>query len=510
MICFQGLQASLERQPVTATAIWPPRGVFVYSDRLKKNRQFPRPLGRKATCVGEPLFSFGDFDIDLRDGLLFRGGRRICIQPQPLKALLFLIQNRGQLVTRQQLAQHLWPGDFVDDGQSLNVVVRNLRKVLGDDPKAPAYIETVPTKGYRFIATGRRALWLSAPHRAAVAAGLACLMLLVAAVVPKAPMQTPSLPGVTSEALPAQAKLAYLKGRKHVLDNNLAEARTELARAITLAPDFADGYLWLAKAHTGAWGSSLDNATRAEPLLLRALDINPGLAEAHAELGNIALIKDLDAAKAHRLAKAALALDPRNVSARLVQVDAHLALGEPGQALAVLEEINRIDPLRLAARATEGWVAFMAGDYDAAGRACAVALESGTAMEGSARTCLLEVHLAQGRDDLAVDQAAALLARAGAPAAVVSAFHQAQGREALRIYNEWRLTTLDTDPRQANPYREAIYLLKLGKPDRAVEKLEQVVHERQFPQVAILRSDRRLHALSDHPAGSTLFSLFQQ
>jgi TolB-like protein/DNA-binding winged helix-turn-helix (wHTH) protein/Flp pilus assembly protein TadD len=104
--------------------------------------------GSAATSV-----RFGPFEIDLRTGDLRRSGRKIKLQPQPAKVLCFLATRAGELVTREQLQQETWgPDTFVDFDHGLNFSIRQIRACLGDDPENPVYIETIPRRGYRFIA----------------------------------------------------------------------------------------------------------------------------------------------------------------------------------------------------------------------------------------------------------------------------------------------------------------------------------------------------------------------
>jgi DNA-binding winged helix-turn-helix (wHTH) protein len=78
---------------------------------------------------------------------------RVKIQEQPFRVLILLAEASGEIVTRETLRQELWPaGTFVDFDGSLNVIMKKLRAVLGDDPDNPRFIETVPRHGYRFIA----------------------------------------------------------------------------------------------------------------------------------------------------------------------------------------------------------------------------------------------------------------------------------------------------------------------------------------------------------------------
>ena len=96
-------------------------------------------------------YRFNDIEIDLEGFRLLKGGHQLPVEPKALNLLIFLVDNRGRLVERQKLIDAVWRGAFVTD-HVLNRAVGQLRKLLEDDPKQPRYIETVPTRGYRFIA----------------------------------------------------------------------------------------------------------------------------------------------------------------------------------------------------------------------------------------------------------------------------------------------------------------------------------------------------------------------
>ena len=96
---------------------------------------------------------FGNCELNTRTGELRRDGRTVKLQPQPMKVLVLLAQRAGQVVTREELQATLWGCDtVVDYDNGLNWSVRKIRETLGDDPLNPGFIETVPRKGYRFIA----------------------------------------------------------------------------------------------------------------------------------------------------------------------------------------------------------------------------------------------------------------------------------------------------------------------------------------------------------------------
>lgn len=121
------------------------------------------------------LFRFASFDFDSRSRELRKNGVKVEVQDQPLRLLATLIERPGELVTRDELHRRLWPADtFVDFEHGLNAAVRRLRAALGCSPAKPI-IETLPRRGYRFVAPVER---LTADTRAAGSAKLMRLMLL--------------------------------------------------------------------------------------------------------------------------------------------------------------------------------------------------------------------------------------------------------------------------------------------------------------------------------------------
>jgi DNA-binding winged helix-turn-helix (wHTH) protein len=99
------------------------------------------------------IVRFGVYELDPERMTLLKHGTRIPLQEQPFRVLLSLIERPGEIVTREQLRERIWPpSTFVDFDQSLNKAVNRLRDVLNDDAGQPRYIETVPRRGYRFVA----------------------------------------------------------------------------------------------------------------------------------------------------------------------------------------------------------------------------------------------------------------------------------------------------------------------------------------------------------------------
>jgi DNA-binding winged helix-turn-helix (wHTH) protein len=99
------------------------------------------------------MIKFGTFQLDAEASRLFKSGRVIRLKPQPLRLLQLLVSRPGDLVTRDEIKELLWGTDtFVDFEQGMNTAVRQIREALGDDAERPVFVETVPKRGYRFIA----------------------------------------------------------------------------------------------------------------------------------------------------------------------------------------------------------------------------------------------------------------------------------------------------------------------------------------------------------------------
>lgn len=94
---------------------------------------------------------FGEFEADLKAGELFRNGARVPLQDKPFRVLSLLLLNAGHLVSRKTIFEDVWSGTYVQEDQSLNTAMRKVRLALSDSAEQPQYIETVGSRGYRFI-----------------------------------------------------------------------------------------------------------------------------------------------------------------------------------------------------------------------------------------------------------------------------------------------------------------------------------------------------------------------
>jgi cholera toxin transcriptional activator len=100
------------------------------------------------------VFRFGVFEADLAAGELRKQGSKIRLQEQPFRILIMLLARAGEVVSRDEICRDLWAADtFVDFEQGVGTAIKKLRQALNDDAETPRYIETLPKRGYRFIAS---------------------------------------------------------------------------------------------------------------------------------------------------------------------------------------------------------------------------------------------------------------------------------------------------------------------------------------------------------------------
>lgn len=110
-------------------------------------------VGLVERVSGRRLVGFGNFEVDLQAEELRRAGVKLKLSAQPFLVLALLLERPGELVTREELHTRLWPDTFVDFEHNLNTAINKIREALGDSAETPLFVETLPRRGYRFIAS---------------------------------------------------------------------------------------------------------------------------------------------------------------------------------------------------------------------------------------------------------------------------------------------------------------------------------------------------------------------
>jgi len=331
------------------------------------------------------VLRFGVFEVDVRSGELRKQGVRLRLQGRPFELLAALLDRPGELVTREELRRRLWPAEtFVDFDHGLNNAVNRIREALGDRAGSPRFIETLPRRGYRFIApvedlpsapapssdarprpARRRGAGLWAAAALLVVAGASAALLLNGALGPSAPVATgtPDSP----------AYQAYLKGRYHQRKPDPAswrQARQFFEDAVRLDAAFARGHAALAATLNQLGASGVmppgEALPQAHAAAERALALDPRLAEALLALGTAKLRMDWDWPGAERAYREAIASEPDLSSAHHNYALLLAARGRWDESLAAIARARDLNPLDVAVHADAGRVLYLARRYDEA------------------------------------------------------------------------------------------------------------------------------------------------
>jgi DNA-binding winged helix-turn-helix (wHTH) protein len=117
-------------------------------------RHDPNARGAAQVAFAARYARFGRFQADLESEELYQDGQRVNVQAKVLQGLLLLLSRAGEIVTREDVRRQLWPDTFLTNlDANVNTTVNKLRQALGDSPENPVYIETIPRRGYSFIAS---------------------------------------------------------------------------------------------------------------------------------------------------------------------------------------------------------------------------------------------------------------------------------------------------------------------------------------------------------------------
>ena len=447
---------------------------------------------------------FEDFELRPDSGELFRTGVQIKIQPQPARLLELLARRSGEVVSREVIRCHLWGEDtFVDFEHGLNFSIRQLRRTLGDAADAPRFVETVPRHGYRFLPPVRFEVDSLAPesrhwlriNRWVYAVAKALVLLLLLALQPQ-----PAPP----RGVPPEARENYAEGRFLTLKakslEDLDKGIARLQRAVLLAPRFAAAYTALARAEEIA-----PDRPRAEKFPIieaaarRAVELDPGQAEAHLVLARIHFLRDLDPWRAGREVERALQADPNFAEAYSARGDYLAILGRHDEAIRALERARDLDPEgKLTNPDLLCFHFFLARRWDEAvrcGQRVAALLPTDSYDGLYAQHWVLNAALHKG------DIETALAAARAQVAGLASTFPSPKQLQSLRDYWQWDLARLTTLARQRPLLQENLLLdhLALGERDSALTLLEKAFERRDFWYLPFLGVDPRFDDLRGDP-----------
>jgi DNA-binding winged helix-turn-helix (wHTH) protein len=265
-------------------------------------------------------FHFDEFTLDVRERRLLRGTEAVRLAPKAYDVLVALVQQRGHLVTKEELLTRLWPGTFVEEG-SLNVCMSALRKALGEDARRPTYIETVARSGYRFIAAV------------------------------KCDSEDGKSFAPSAVARPVELYELVGRGRSHLLSGSFFElpaAVDAFRSAIEIDPTYAPAHAGLARARCvqAAFRAAphQEAFTDAKASALRALAMDSASADAQVALGTVLFLSEWDWTAAGRSLQRALEINPDHTEALLQYGSLQEALGRLDDGLRSKQQALAHDP----------------------------------------------------------------------------------------------------------------------------------------------------------------------
>jgi DNA-binding winged helix-turn-helix (wHTH) protein/tetratricopeptide (TPR) repeat protein len=468
-----------------------------------------------------PCVTFGPFHLDLATGELQRSGIAVKLQPQPSKLLVLLVQRAGELVTRDEIRQHVWAADtFVDFDQSVNFCVRQIRAALHDNADTPCYLETLPRRGYRFVApvqnlsdrpanpeivkthagsqsvpSGRRPLAVAIAIAAAIA-----LTVAVGAVVRHSRLTSPRVPDPKANE---EVQVGRFFLNKMTSEDTLT-AIGHFETAARVDPQYAPAYAGLADSYnrlaTVFVAGKPPNNVRLLALraATRAIQLDPMLAEAHAALGYTSM-HELDWTQAETSLRRAVELNPQYVPAHVTLASYLVAQHRFTDAIAEARRAVELEPASLGARHTLAWMLYFDRQYDAAISDLETILQMDRTY-AMAQWRLGQVLLVAGRWDEAIRTLQAVAETTRQAPAVLGLLAMAYGEglrsvEALQIVDELERRS----PTQTVP-PGAMTLAYLGIRDKsaAINALERAYADRDNYTIYI-DVDPLMDSLRDEP-----------
>ncbi len=389
---------------------------------------------------------FGPFEVNFQSGELRRNGVKVRLADQPLQILQLLLERPGEIVTREQLRERLWTsGTFVDFERGLNSAVRKLREALDDAAVNPRFIQTVPRRGYRFIASvacvstepteqptvaaadsehpspvrswiGAAAIFMT------VAAGL--IVLARGGLVVNRPTSTDVARTLAARPVDPQARELYMKGVYAAGAQSyegFRDAVVYFEQAIAKQPDFADAHAALAHSQLqflyGGPLSPHDVIPKAEAAARKAIELDETLPQGHRTLGAILRVYywkwkegDQELRRARELSGGAADLaamtaqpervrevDRRSFNAHLNAAIARRDSGQFDTALSELRRMAEIFPGRERVNFQIGATLLLMGRPHEAIRELGRAVEASPTSNPRFQACLGYAYAAAGR-----------------------------------------------------------------------------------------------------------------
>ncbi len=369
--------------------------------------------------------TFAGFELDLETRELWNAGRRIDLAPQPSKVLAILVSYAGRLVERSELRRRIWGDSWLDWETGLHQAVRRIRVVLGDSATEPRFIETVPRRGYRFIAeveTEKRSA-LPSGFRFVWGAALSALLLLCSlATAHGALSRGDSSSQILAGPVPGEESLRLVEEGRYLLSaGKVDSALDKLHQAAEGEPDWAEPWTMIAEAELiRPQPARVERARRA---LETALVREPESSRAWLLLARLRLWEEWDWTGARQALQRASQIDGQDPEVWQLLASLETVTGRSDEALMAARRAMELDPVSTALRVDLGWTLYYTGWTQEALAECRRSLEL-EPHNPSARQCALQSLLVLERKS----EAASMIDNnaSGEPAEILVAWASSQ------------------------------------------------------------------------------------
>jgi DNA-binding winged helix-turn-helix (wHTH) protein/Tfp pilus assembly protein PilF len=389
-------------------------------------------------------YTFGDFQLDCRVPELKKRGRTLRVPQQSIQILSLLVAAAGEVVTRETLRDGVWAADtHVDFDRAVNKAINRLRQVLGDRLERPRFIETVPRRGYRFVAPVTQA---SIPVRV-----------------------------ISPEVRETLLKARYFGGKRTV--EALARSVDYFRQTIERDPEYADAWGGLAETYVllGLFGlkPAQDAFPAARAAAERALALDGSSAQALTVLADVKKFFEWNWDGAERTYRRAIEIDPRATRSHQEYAQLLAMLARHDEALAEIEAARQCDPVSPIINAFLSYILLEARQYDRAVVAGLKAVEFEPTAP-PAHFLLGRAYAKVGEVQAAVDALSEAVRLAGPVPRFESCLGYAYGRAGRRAEAEAMLDRFSRGPLAPGaPIARAMISLGLGDAAAAMRGLEE-------------------------------------
>ncbi len=489
------------------------------------------------------FYQFDSFRVNANERQLWQAQKLVPLTPKVFDILLILLENKGQIMEKDDLLKRIWADTFVEEG-SLNRNISTLRKALGDNSHDQKFIKTLPKRGYQFTANVEEIIEeetlvleknisqavfskdeaslrpsVFQQHRTRTILAILTIFVLVSILVwtfSQSPKSKVDLSGLTDNERQQLAKRGspnleayenYVIGRTlwHQRSaEGLHQSIIHLERAIKNDTNFALAHAALADAYA----FDAVKKTFAENHANEALKLDPTLGQPHATIGFMRMFWDWRLSDAKESLRLAIELSPNYATAHQWYAINLIAKRSGGAALAEMKRAVELEPHSLAINADLCQIYYFLQKYDDALEQCKKTLKM-DANFLNAHSNLYEIHMANGMNDEAVAEffrIEQLKSDFSLPIVNLEKLKKDYQNGGIRVFWQTRVEYLEKNP---NHYKLAQYYARLGEKEKALQSLQKSYQSRDFDFVLFLTEPVFLD-LRDEPRFIELVGLFEQ